>query len=134
MKQVVKTVRKGLKQNDTDERNLERFEAVVDELGRSSFLASEKSLEEPSWDIHGHIKRAKAKFEYVKVAEANLRKKLVRLGRIQHEDELEAIDSIIESAYNSKKQLLWGQMEAPFQVPAPSIESGEQYGLFADSE
>ena len=25
-------------------------------------------------------------------------------------------------------------MEAPFQVPAPSIESGEQHGLFADSE
>ena len=80
------------------------------------------------------MKRERQKFDYVKVAEANLRKKLVRLGRIQHEDELEAIDSIIESAYNSKKQLLWGQMEAPFQVPAPSIESGEQYGLFADSE
>ena len=54
------------------------------------------------------MKRERQKFDYVKVAEANLRKKLVRLGRIQHEDELEAIDSIIESAYNSKKQLLWG--------------------------
>ena len=83
-------------------------------MGQSTFLASEKSLQEPSWDIHAHIKREKANFGYVKVAEANLRKKLVRLGRIQREDELEAIDSLIESAYNSKKQLLWGQMEAPF--------------------
>ena len=58
----------------------------------------------------------------------------MRLGRIEHEDELDQIDSIIESAYNSKKQLLWGQMEAPFQVPQPSIESGEQFGLFGGSE
>ena len=25
-------------------------------------------------------------------------------------------------------------MEAPFQVPQPSIESGEQHGLFGESE
>ena len=54
------------------------------------------------------MKQQRAKYEYVKVADENLRKKLVRLGRIQHEGELEQLDSIIESAYNSKKQLLWG--------------------------
>ena len=108
MHHVVKTVRRGLVQKDAGERNLAKFEAVVEELGRASVMAPEKSLQEPSWDIHEHMKREKAKFEYARVAEASLRKKLVRLGRIQREDELEAIDSIIESAYNSKKQLLWG--------------------------
>ena len=51
-------------------------------MGRSEFMATEKSLVESSWDIHEHIKREKGKYEYVKIAEANLRKKLVRLGRI----------------------------------------------------
>ena len=40
MHQVVRTVRKGLIDKDTDETNMERFETVVEELGRSSFLAS----------------------------------------------------------------------------------------------
>ena len=80
------------------------------------------------------MKRQKAQYDYVQIAEKNLRQKLVRLGRIEHEDDLEQLDSIIESAYNSKKQLLWGQMEAQFQVPQPSMESGEQHGLFGESE
>ena len=134
MKRLVKTIRKDQGRKPNNESTLEKFEAVVEELGKESLLPSEQSLEEPSWDMHALMKQQKAKYEYVKIAEANLRKKLVRLGRIKHEGELDALDSIIESAYNSKKQLLWGQMEAPFQVPQPSLESGEAHGLFGDSD
>lgn len=65
MKKLVKAVRKDYRAKNDNESDIERFEAVVGELGRESFLASEASISEPSWDLHALMRKEKAKYDYV---------------------------------------------------------------------
>ena len=117
------------------------------------------SDDESDWSFVKEMKKFRATAKHRKDFEHRLKQKLIRFGKIEEEDELPVVDSLIESAYNSQKAIEWGEKkdekrkdkkgnplrdtnsptrESTFREigkdPMISLESEEEFDVYSNSD
>ena len=104
MRQVVTIAKQRLGQNPEGKATLQE---IIENLGMDGEMIS--SDEESDWNAMKELKKFSAGSKHRKDFERRLKQKLIKMGKIQSENELKHVDSLIESAYNSQKASAWGK-------------------------
>ena len=87
--------------------------SIIEDLGMDREMVA--SDDESDWSFVKEMKKFRATAKHRKDFEHRLKQKLIRFGKIQEEDELPVVDSLIESAYNSQKAIEWGEKKDEYK-------------------